>query len=155
MDFRFLRVLLAALFTLSSTTAYAESDLERFEKLSEAMSAKMNILLVKEMPQVADYLPSTEWDDDYRKAGACMLKKYESLLGEGFLEDMISKGEAFLAREFSGFEDMTTAAADFAPKGLTDQDQVRINQECGMMQLHQKRMMESGFAEPTSRTAIR
>jgi len=124
----------------------AQTELEQFEEIAEAMSTKMNQIFLSKDPSLKSVLPAVEWDDEFRSAAECALDKYRSEGGDDFVAQMLKNGKQFVSTEITEFEDIEKAL-DFMPDGISDQRQIEISQECGLTQLTLKRMEDSGFAE--------
>ncbi len=126
--------------------AYSQTELEQFEEVAEAMSAKMNELFLVQDPSLKEVLPSTDWDDEFRSAAKCVLDLYRSEAGDEFVAQMLENGKKFASSELTNFDDIEKAL-DFMPDGISDARQIAISQECGMTDLTLKRMQESGFTD--------
>lgn len=134
--------LAAALLTLP-LAAQAQSQLDRFEVLSERMTELTYQGLVEQVPALDGVLPSAEWDRPMRRAGRCAIRRYENAVGEAGVEAMLVELETAIdtARP-SDILDGTFSAG--VPQGLTNQDVQRINNDCGMIELQMERLAQSG-----------
>jgi hypothetical protein len=129
-----------ALFPLA---AQAQSHLDRFEALSEQMTALTYQGLAEQVPALAGVLPSVEWDRPMRRAGRCAIRGYENAVGDAGVEAMLVELESAIgAARPSDILDGTFSAG--VPQGLTNQDVQRINNDCGMIELQMQRLAESG-----------
>ncbi len=134
--------LAAALVTLPLAAA-AQTQLERFEDLSEQMTALTYQGLAEQYPVLQGILPETDWGRPERRAGRCAIRDYEEAVGEDGVEAMLNELEAAIA---------TAAPADIlngtfnpgVPEGLTAAQVQQINTECGLLELQMERLAESG-----------
>ncbi len=134
--------LAAALFTLP-LAAQAQSQLERFEALSEQMTQLTYQGLAEQVPALNGVLPSVEWDRPMRRAGRCAIRGYEDAVGDAGVEAMLVELESAIgSAQPSDILDGTFSAG--VPQGLTNQDVQRINNDCGMIELQMERLAESG-----------
>lgn len=134
--------LVAALVTLP-LAAQAQTQLERFEVLSERMTELTYQGLAEQVPALSGVLPSAEWDRPMRRAGRCAIRGYEDAVGEAGVEAMLAELESAIdSAQPSDILDGTFSAG--VPEGLTNQDVQRINNDCGMIELQMERLAESG-----------
>ncbi len=134
--------LTAALLTLP-IAAQAQSQLDRFEALSEQMTELTYQGLAEQVPALDGVLPSADWDRPMRRAGRCAIRGYERAVGEAGVEAMLVELEqAIGSARPSDILDGTFSAG--VPQGLTNQDVQRINNDCGMIELQMERLAESG-----------
>lgn len=143
-------IYLASLLLIATTfmpnLAFAQSELEQFEAIGEAMASKMNRLFVAQNPQVAEFLPEVEWDDEFRASAKCMIDAFRAEGGDDFIEQMLVKGNEFVDKDFTSFTEFQEHA-NFMPDTIGQNRQIEISSECGMTELTIERMQESGFAE--------
>ncbi len=137
--------LVAALITLP-LAASAQSQLDRFEALSERMTQLTYQGLAEQFPQINGLLPSAEWDRPMRRAGRCALRAYEDEVGEAGVIAMLNELETAIAsaRPSDMFDGSFSAGV---PEGLSAQDVQRINTECGGTELQMQRLAESGVMQ--------
>lgn len=138
------RLILATAITLAlPIAASAQSALERMEAMSETMTEMTYTALVDEIPALDGNLPSAEWDDAMRDAGACVLDGVEEEVGEDGVAEMLDNMETAMATVTpEGLMQGTFQPA--LPDGITDQQMQTISNECGMVELMMMRMAESG-----------
>ena len=142
----------AALLTLSCATASANDALERIEVISEDMTAALFDAMVEELgAQGADtdalkrIIPSTEWDAPMREAGQCVVDEFTARIGEDGLNAMLDKMEARLPEiKGAGMEALENMQS-LLPEGMSEADASAINDQCGMTQLMQQKMMNPEF----------
>lgn len=137
----------------------AQSQLDRMETVSEAMTGTMVIMMVREMEAngvdatpLMEALPDMTWDDDMRVAGRCILERYSDAVGDTGVETMLTNMEAYNAEiealgDNSGTIGDMPEPVDMMPEGFSEQQQMEIAQSCGMIELQLQRMKESGFSE--------
>ena len=138
-------------------TATADSQLERFEEISERGSEITMELMVRQYASMgADgdairaAIPDGEWDDEYREAGQCLLNRYEDIIGKSGVDDMLDRMESMfdqLDQASATFEDMEALGDVNAVEGVSTEDQMAIMTDCGIMEINMRRMQESGFWE--------
>lgn len=151
-----LRVAIAAAFIALPVAASAQSQLERFEALSEQMTALTYQGLAEQYPVLQGILPETDWGRPERRAGRCAVRRYEAAVGEDGVIAMLDELEAAIG---------TAAPADIldgsfnpgVPEGLTAAQVQQINTECGLLELQMQRLAEigghAGPAKPMIRAA--
>ena len=123
--------------------AQAQSQLDRFEALSEQMTELTYQGLAEQVPALAGVLPTADWDRPMRRAGRCAMRGYERAVGEDGVEAMLVELESAIgAARPSDIIDGSFSAG--VPEGLTAQDVQRINNDCGMIELQMERLAESG-----------
>ena len=137
--------------------ATADSQLERFEKISERGSEIMMELMVRQYASMgADgdairaAIPDGKWDDEYREAGQCLLDRYENIIGKSGVDDMLDRMESMfdqLDQASATFEDMEALGDINAVEGVSTEEQMAIMTDCGIMEINMRRMQESGFWE--------
>lgn len=134
--------LVAALITMP-VAASAQSQLERFEALSERMTELTYQGLAEQVPALNGQLPSADWDRPMRRAGRCAIRAYERAVGEDGVEAMLVELEGAIgsARPADLLNGTFEAGV---PAGLSNQDVQRINNDCGMVELQMQRLAESG-----------
>jgi hypothetical protein len=134
---------LAAALVALPLAASAQSQLDRFEALSEQMTALTYEGIAEQVPALQGQLPSAEWDRPMRRAGRCALRAYEETVGEAGIDAMLDELEAAIgAAQPADILNGTFSAG--VPEGLTNQDVQRINNDCGMVELQMQRLAESG-----------
>lgn len=134
--------LVAALIALPAA-ATAQSQLERFEDLSERMTTLTYQGLASQYPVLQGILPDADWGRPERRAGRCALRDYERAVGEDGVEAMLSELEN--AIELAQPTDLLdgTFSVD-VPEGLTQAQVQQINTECGLLELQMQRLADSG-----------
>jgi hypothetical protein len=153
------KTLLAMVAAAIPSVSVAQSQLDRMETASEAMTKAMVVMMVREMEingadaaPLMETLPDMVWDDDMRDAGRCMLGRYSDAVGASGVETMLTNMEAYVADiEALGDNSWTISdlpePEDMMPEGLSEQQSMEITQSCGMMELQLQRMSESGFSD--------
>jgi len=143
--------MVAALFPLQGL---AQLRLDRLETLSEEITAVVYARMVEELAAtgadsaaLAEAMPDPSWDDAFRDAGQCMLEAYDAEASAEAVDRMLSDMEDVLPRIAGASLEEMEELGSFLPAGLTESDSLRINQQCGMMDLQRERMMQSGFME--------
>jgi hypothetical protein len=152
------RFALTATLLLFPATAFAETQLERFENLSESMNQLMVEMMAFEIENlggdatalrdVRSTMP--EWDDDMRAAGGCILDQYRDATDNAEVDALLDRLDAALpVMQEMGMTEFAESemAETMLPVGMTLEDSARINQECGMMELQLRDMQETGFTE--------
>ncbi|MEJ6392514.1 hypothetical protein V8J82_04550 [Gymnodinialimonas sp. 2305UL16-5] len=140
---RILTPTLAALAICVPMAAVAQSNLDRFEALSEQMTALTYQGLVEQVPALEGQLPSVEWDRPMRRAGRCALRAYERSVGEDGVTAMLNELERAIATA-SPSDILTGSFEAGVPAGLTANEVQTINNDCGMVELQMQRLAESG-----------
>lgn len=134
--------LAAALMTLPFT-ASAQSQLDRFEALSEQMTTLTYQGLAAQYPVLQGVLPAADWGRPERRAGRCALRDYERAVGEDGVDAMLVEFETAIATARpADLLDGTFSAG--VPAGLTATQVQQINTECGLLELQMQRLAESG-----------
>lgn len=152
------RFTLTTALLLIPATAFAETQLERFENLSEGMNQMMVEMMAFEIESlggdatalrdVKSAMP--EWDDEMRTAGGCILDQYRDAAGNAEVDALLDRLDAALpVMQQMGMTEFAESemAETMLPVGMTLEDSARINQECGMMELQLRDMQETGFTE--------
>ena len=145
-------LIIAALVASVPAAAFADSRLDRLEAISEEMTDAMYDAMIRMVEKeggnpepLRAAIPSLEWDDTFREAGACVLDKYISASSSSAVDDMLDRMEAFIPEmaemDLDAFEDNT----DFLPEGVSEDFSISVNEECGMTDVMLDRMEESGF----------
>jgi len=138
-------------------TAFADSQLERFEDISERANDVMMDVMVREYAAMGmdekalrAAMPEGAWDDEYREAGQCMLDRYAALIGHSGVDDMLDQMDELFASidpETATMESMSALGDMSAIAGVSTEQQAAITSECGFVELGMRRMRESGFME--------
>ncbi|MEJ8561469.1 hypothetical protein QTO30_09750 [Yoonia sp. GPGPB17] len=152
------RLTLATAICLLPITVSAETQLERFEALSDKMNVVMIDMMANEIEQQggdATALRALDgmvppWTDEIRAAAGCILDTYIDETSASDVDDMLTEMDAMLPTLSS----MTmTEATDngvfdaMTPDGITDERMLEINGACGMMELQIEASKNSGFME--------
>lgn len=149
------RCLATVAIVLMPTAVFAQSQLERLEAVSEQTNEIMIVKMVEEMTAetgadpapIMEMLPDMSWDAEFRSAGECMLEKYEEKIGRKGIDTMLDNMEEVVPTMAEKSIEEMGEDFDILPEGMTISDSISIQQDCGMMELAQKRMSESGFME--------
>ncbi|MFP7674382.1 hypothetical protein ACG74X_13625 [Marivita sp. S0852] len=146
------RIIITCVCATFPFAAVAESQLDRLENISEQMNAAMFEAMVrmaeKEGANPAPLraaIPDGAWDDSFRKAGACLLDKYNAAAGKDEINKMLDAMDAAIPQMADMDLDSSGDEFDFLPDGMTDDLAIQINSECGLTQLSLDRMEASGF----------
>ncbi|ABD53842.1 hypothetical protein [Jannaschia sp. CCS1] len=138
-----LRVGVTALLMTLPLAASAQSQLDRFEALSEQMTTLTYQGLAEQYPVLNGLLPAADWGRPERRAGRCALRRYNRAVGEDGVAAMLSELEASIASARpSDLLDGTFEAG--VPEGLTASEVQQINTDCGLLELQMQRLAESG-----------
>ncbi|WP_299724883.1 hypothetical protein [uncultured Tateyamaria sp.] len=144
-----IRPALVALLLLSPVAAFAQSQLERFEALSEQINLERARLLVREMEAIGGdardmqaTLPDTGWGDEDRVAGACVLEQYNTAAGTQGTDEMLDRMEAALPQLATA---ESLAQLTFRPDAISDRVSVQIEKSCGLFDIPLRQMKDSGF----------
>ena len=152
------RLIISTAIFLLPAAAFAETQLERFEALSDQMNTVMIEMFSNEIEQAggdASALRELDgmmppWTDEIRTAASCILDDYVAETSAGAVDEMLSEMEEILPT----LATMTmTEATDsgalegLTPQGISDERMMEINSGCGMMDLQIKASQESGFME--------
>jgi hypothetical protein len=153
------KILLAMAVVAIPAASFAQTQLDRMETVSEAMTEAMVVMMVREMEAngadaapLMETLPDMVWDNAMRDAGRCILERYSDAIGDSGVETMLTNMEAYNAEiEALGENNVTISdlpePEDMLPEGLSEQQSMEITQSCGMMELQLQRMKESGFSD--------
>lgn len=142
--------------------AAAQSQLDRLEAISEMSNDMMVEIMIREVaadaPDARETLlaaaPDGEWDAEMRDAGSCMLESYAEQIGSDGVDDMLDALTTYLEEaSVMSMEDLADASPDL-PEGITEEDNMRIAEDCGMIDLQIARMQESGFMDAVMAAAM-
>lgn len=134
---------LAAALVTVPLAASAQSQLERFEALSEQMTTLTYQGLAQQYPVLNGLLPAADWGRPERRAGRCALRRYDNAVGEAGVEAMLAELESSIASARpSDLLDGTFDAG--VPQGLSAAEVQQINTDCGLLELQMQRLAESG-----------
>jgi hypothetical protein len=123
--------------------AQAQSQLERFEALSEQMTALTYQGLAEQYPVLQGILPDADWGRPERRAGRCALREYEDAVGEDGVTAMLNELEAAIGSAAPS-DILDGSFNPGVPEGLTAAQVQQINTECGLLELQMQRLAESG-----------
>ena len=132
--------------------AFAESQLERLESISERMNDAMIEAMIRMVEKeggnpepLRAAVPANAWGDDHREAGRCMLEKFNEASSVSAVNQMLTEMEAFIP-QLAGM-DLDTFGDDvnLLPEGISEDYSLQVNSECGLSDLMVERMEESGF----------
>jgi hypothetical protein len=152
------RLYLATAIALLPATAFAETQIERLERLSEEMNGVVPIMMANEIEAqggdgaalraVANEMP--DWNDAMRAAGECMIDRYTAASSSADIDMMLDNMEALLgdmeSMQMTEFAE-SDMSNDMLPPGVTLEQSATITQDCGMMDLQMEAMQNSGFME--------
>ena len=139
-------VVLAAGF-VGAGAASAQDALDRYEAASETIGDKMNALLAREIPKVANNLPETEWDDAHRQAGVCVLQTLADEAGIDYVAAMLSALEQTARRNFKSTAELSSATTLPGSDKIGANRVQAITEGCGLTALSMQRMMDAGTFE--------
>lgn len=137
----------AVVLILGGGAACAQDALGRYEAASEAIGEKMNALLARELPKVANNLPETAWDDAHRQAGVCILQTLVDEAGIDYVAAMLSALEQTAKRNFSSTAELSTATTLPGSDKIGANRVQAITEGCGLTALSMQRMAEAGTFE--------
>lgn len=138
-----LRATLAAALMTLPLAASAQSQLDRFEALSERMTTLTYQGIATQYPVLQGVLPAADWGRPERRAGRCALRDYERAVGDDGVDAMLTEFETAIASaQPADLLDGTFSAG--VPDGLTTTQVQQINTECGLLELQMQRLAESG-----------
>lgn len=147
-----IRIALSMGIALLPSWAWAQSDLERFEALSEKFATVVYEKMIDEIAAnggqtagLREAIPDTSWDDSFRNAGACILEAYEKGSSAQAVNRMLSDMESLLPKVADASLDQMDQFDAARPDGIGEDQAADINEQCGMLKLQQQRMFESGF----------
>lgn len=146
------RTALIVLLALPLTQASAADSLARIESVSEDLMAVMFQAMIDEFgaqgvdtDKLQDALPDTSWDEPMRDAGRCVLDAFTAKIGEDGVDSMLDTMEARLPEiKAMGLEELD-GIATLLPEGISEADASAINDQCGMSQLMQQKLMNPAF----------
>lgn len=148
------RLLLTAVLTTLPYAALAETQLERLERISEAMTEMMFDAMVDMVEKeggnpepLRAAIPDVAWNDAYREAGDCLLDRLIAASSESAIDDMLSEMDAALPQMAEMDAEAIGEDMDFMPDGISDDYMIDANSECGLVDLSLQRMQDSGFTE--------
>lgn len=133
---------LAALSLTLATPALAETQLERMERLSEAMQVKMFSTMLQGTD--FDVASAVAWDDEMRASAECVLDAYVAESSEEDLEAVFDQMEEIIAQPAADMAAMEEQMSNFAAP-LPEERAIEINRSCGMVDLQMQKMQESGL----------
>lgn len=123
--------------------ATAETQLERMERISSAMTDLTFQGMIEQMPALEGNLPSVDWDDAMRAASECVLDEIRDLVGDDGIDEMLENMESDMA-------DATPAgmiAGEYQPAppaGITNAQIQTVSTDCGVVEAMVNRMAASG-----------
>jgi hypothetical protein len=152
------RLILATAILLFPASAFAETQLERFEALSDQMNVVMLDMFANEIEQAGGDATALReldgmmppWNNEIRIAAECMLDAYAGETSSDEVDAMFDRMDAVMPSlsEMTMTEATEQGALDsLTPEGLTDERMIEINGECGMMELQIQASQQSGFVE--------
>jgi len=146
-----------AIFLLPAA-AFAETQLERFEAVSDKISVVMIEMFSNEIEQAGGDASALrelgglmpQWTDEIREAASCILDDYVAETSSEAVDEMLSEMEKTLPTLAAMTMTEATdngALEGLTPQGITDERMMEISSECGMIDLQIKASQESGFME--------
>ena len=145
------RLVTAALFAALPAAAFAETQLERLESISERMMTATLEAMVRQVEEqggnpepLREAMPDVSWNDEYRDAGECLLDRFTAASSSSAVTEMLDDMEAYLPQMAEMNLD-TLEDVNFLPDGMTEEQSMEINSECGITEVMMDRMENSGF----------
>ena len=132
-----------ALAAILPTIAAADPQLDRLERLAELAGTKIAPVIEARNPELRGRLPDTEWDDDLRDAGACILAAYRREIGQDGVESVLADAETALAVPIGSERDIRRLER-LKPAGVEDAAALAILGRCGFLRIALRRLGESG-----------
>ena len=155
------KCILLVSFIFLSSFAIADEQLERMESISEEMTTLMfNAMVDSAKSEGADtsvletLIPDASWDEPMRDAGKCMLEKYKQKIDADGVDKMLDELEAIIPTLRTGGMEAMEKMANIQPSGISDEESMAINQECGMIELQQEKMMANEFVNELMRLSM-
>jgi phage gp29-like protein len=146
------RLITAALFAALPAAAFAENQLERLESISERMMTATLEAMVRMVEKqggnpapLRDAMPDVSWNDEYRDAGDCLLERFTAASSSSDVSEMLDEMEAFIPQMAEMDLETMSDDVNFLPEGMTENQSMEINSECGITDVMMERMEESGF----------
>jgi len=140
----------AAALTLIAAPAFAQSELDRLEVVSEAVAQNMAAFLVARVPELADVMVDWEWDAEMREVATCTMDRIRTEGGDQALTDYLDALEVFSTIEITSIEQMGAAT----PIPFSNDVAMQVATECRAMEVSARRMQESGMMEAMMDPAI-
>jgi len=134
-----LRIIVFATTLTVPTAGFAETNLERMERLTSVMTDKMYAHIETIYPAAKGNLPDPGWDDNIRAAAECSLDEYYGLIGNDGVVAMMDEMETVLAEDIGDFEEWIEGM-EF-DTGITDAQSSSIEAKCGMGKATTDKMM--------------
>lgn len=133
-------ILITTAFVLFSSSVFAKSDIDRLTAAFKVFEKKYTAIYEAKAPDLVELLPKTLLDDEYGAALQCFLDKLESDQGREGVEKYLSGYEAFVEQDLVSLKQIGDA-----PQGFETNKLLKVNKQCGILELTQKRMKESGY----------
>jgi hypothetical protein len=131
--------------TAMAQDALARSDLlERYETASERLSGNFIGFYLSRLPEHADKMPGTDWEEVDREIGTCVLAQIEDEKGRDAAESLVVVVETMADTEIASFADfqrvitfqISDGAALAALSGCGQQDRAFLRDyEAGLVDL--------------------
>ena len=148
-------LLITSALCLAPMAATADDQLDRFASVMVDMNVLMGEMMALEIEQgggdgtpVRDALALLEWTPALQTAAACVQDKFADVAGPDTFSTMLDDIEAVIAdsqgmtmTEFA--ESMDPMA--LIPQGMTQDESLAINEECGLPDAQLAAMSETGF----------
>ncbi len=139
-------------------TAFADTQLERFEAIAEDMNTVMIDMMINEIEsqggsgdalrELGTMMPP--WTPEIRAAAGCILDAYNDEVGRGEVNAMLDNME----EKMPSLSSMTMTEAEedgtlegLSPAGISLERTMEINSDCGMMELQMEAGAASGFMD--------
>ncbi|MBJ3762373.1 hypothetical protein ILP92_06410 [Maribius pontilimi] len=136
--------LIAALLALSAAPALAETQLERMERITETLQARMFADMVQGSD--IDVAQAVAWDDAMRDAAQCLLDGYRAEAEPDAIDASFDAMEELLAQTDLGADEFETRMAAL-PQPVPQDRAIALSGECGLMALQMQRMRETGLMD--------
>ena len=136
--------LLAIAITLAvSVPGFAQSELDRMEGASEAVSENMGAFMVSRAPALATVMPDWAWDDAMRTAATCTIDAIRAEGGDAALTTYLTELEAFAEAEITSMDQLAAST----PVPINPEFAAATGQSCGTAALAMQQMQESGLMQ--------
>jgi len=128
-----------------SSSVFAASLLERLELATEEIGKNQGQFYVSRVPELADKMPSWDWDDEIRTASKCMLDGISSEKGAEVAEAYVAGLELEAAKEITSFTSLSSDENIPAELKGNDSTIADLQQRCGTIDISINRLKESGL----------
>lgn len=148
------RLFTTLLLTTLPCAAVADTQLERLEVISEQMNDVMFEMMIREAVKeganpepLRAAVPDGSWDAPMRDAGRCLLDRYVEASSASAVNTMLDEMELAIPQMADMDMDAMGEDFDFLPEGISEDQSIQINSDCGVAELMMERMDGSGFMQ--------